>query len=101
MNCTDKAALIPEGREECYRQVARAEKELRAFLAAVQELYGDAAAAKAAEEWIALAGSLEAPLVKGVSIWRSVTILASSRLAMNHCGSKTQASPQTEEMDAQ
>ncbi len=82
----DDAVLIPIGSEQCYRQVAAAERQLNAFLKAVQALYGDGVADRAADDWIALAQSIQAPSVQGFPSWRYVTILASSRLAMDHFG---------------
>jgi hypothetical protein len=61
--------------------------ELSAFLRAVEALYGNAVVARAADEWIALAGSIDLPLLQRLPDWRRITVLASSRLAMSFCNS--------------
>lgn len=82
----DDDVVIPIGREECCRQVADAERELSAFLSAVQALYGDSAVKHAADDWIALAENIQLPSIQVFPNWRYVTILASSQLAIDHFG---------------
>ncbi len=86
----NNAVLISIDRGECHRQIALAEREVSAFFMTVRTTYGDDVAVRAVDDWIALAGSLQAPLFQGFPNWRYITILASSRLAMNHCGYKPQ-----------
>jgi hypothetical protein len=69
--------------EQCQRRVADAEKELGAFVAAVSRLWGPSAAARAAEYWIALAEGLSPHSVDSRPNWRQLTVLASSRLALD------------------
>jgi hypothetical protein len=63
--------------EKCRQQIADAEREMGAFVAAV----GPVAAVRAAEHWIELAESIGPPLEDGRPNWRKLTIMASSRLA--------------------
>lgn len=67
--------------DECERQFAAAQREMGAFVTAVGELFGRLEAARAAECWIELAESMEAPLVDGYPNWRRITITAVSQLA--------------------
>ena len=60
-----------------------AERELTAFYTAVNEMFGNAEAAFAANEWIDEARSLDSPLGLQISDWRRVTIRASARLAQH------------------
>lgn len=62
-------------------QFADAQRELEAFVMAAAELFGKMEAASAAEYWIQLAESMEAPLVDGYPNWRHITIAAASQLA--------------------
>jgi len=84
----------------CSQEIASAEVELGAFLKAVQSLYGDDAAARAADDWIGIVESAPVPAVGGLSNWRQVTVLASSRFASDHLGYKPQANWQMEGNDA-
>ena len=59
-----------------------AERELSAFVAAVAKLFGQAAADRAAECWVALAESVELPPVEGCLNWRRITIRAASHMAI-------------------
>jgi hypothetical protein len=67
--------------EECRRLIAEAEKEVTAFATAVSEIFGSAAAARAAEYWIELAETLSPHAVEGRPNWRKLTIMASCRVA--------------------
>ena len=67
--------------EQCRRLIAEAEKEVAAFATAVSEIFGSAAAARAAEYWIELAETLSPHAVEGGPNWRKLTIMASCRLA--------------------
>jgi hypothetical protein len=67
--------------DECRRLIAEAEKEVTAFATAVSEIFGSAAAARAAEYWIELAETLSPDAVDGCANWRKLTIMASCRVA--------------------
>jgi len=69
--------------EHCERQVAEAEKEMGAFVLAVGRVWGPAAAARAAEYWVELAEGASPLSVDGRPNWRQLTVLASSRLAVD------------------
>ena len=71
--------------EECRQQIADAEREMGAFVAAVGRHSGPVAAIRAAEHWIELAESIGPPSVDGRPNWRKLTIMASSRLATDSC----------------
>jgi len=71
--------------EECRQQIADAEREMGAFVAAVGRHSGPVAAIRAAEHWIELAESISPPSVDGRPNWRKLTIMASSRLATDSC----------------
>jgi hypothetical protein len=66
--------------------LASAERELSAFVTAVNEMFDAVQARRAAEDWIAeLAGTdeaIEAPVID----WRRVTIAAAVRLAGRNLG---------------
>jgi hypothetical protein len=67
--------------EGCRRLIAEAERELTAFITAVSEIFGPAAAVRAAEYWIELAETLGPDAVDGCANWRKLTIVASCRVA--------------------
>jgi len=69
--------------EHCERQVAEAEKEMGAFALAVGRVWGPEAAARAAEYWVELAEGASPLSVDGRPNWRQLTVLASSRLAVD------------------
>jgi hypothetical protein len=72
----------PQGScEGCRRLIAEAEREMGAFVSAVREISGSAAAARAAEYWIELAETVSPLAQEGRPNWRELTIMASSRLA--------------------
>ena len=78
------ATLSPEDAPCCKRcesQLIAAKRELGAFLMAVCALFGKAKAVRAADHWIALAESMEAPLVGGYPNRRDITFAAASQLA--------------------
>jgi hypothetical protein len=56
--------------EECRQQIADAEREMGAFVAAVAQHSGPVAAIRAAEHWLELAESMNPTLVDGRSICR-------------------------------
>jgi hypothetical protein len=62
--------------EECRQQIADAEREMAAFVAAVARHSGPVAAVRAAEHWVELAESMNPTLVDGRPIWRELTIMA-------------------------
>jgi hypothetical protein len=72
-------------RERCQRQVAEAEKEMGAFVIAVERMRGAATAARAAEIWVELAEGAVPPSSDGLPNWRQLTVLASMRLAADSC----------------
>jgi hypothetical protein len=67
--------------EGCRQLIAEAEREIAAFFAAVREIFGSAAAVRAAEYWIELAETVSPHAVEGRPNWRKLTIMASCRLA--------------------
>ena len=69
--------------EHCQRQVAEAEKEMGAFVLAVGRVWGRVAAARAAEYWVESAEGARPLSVDGRPNWRQLTVLASSRLAVD------------------
>lgn len=79
----ESALLIPMTCEDCDRQISLARKELGAFLTAVQQLYGDNVVARVAEVWLTLLESPQPPWGDGRLTWRHITIVASSRLAID------------------
>lgn len=93
----EAAALVSSHCEQCVRQLTAAERELGAFLMAVQRLYGENAVAQATDEWIAAAAGTHLSSVDGRPNWRSITILASSNLAMERFRQGTRGSSQEEE----
>jgi hypothetical protein len=70
--------------EGCRQQIADAEREVGAFVAAVRQHSGPVAAVRAAEHWIELVESISPVLVDGRPNWRKLTIIASSRLATDN-----------------
>jgi hypothetical protein len=58
-----------------------AERELSAFLAAVETLFGPEQAKLSAEEWLDAIDQVLGPNQPTSRDWRAVTIVASSRLA--------------------
>jgi hypothetical protein len=70
--------------EECRQQIADAEREMGAFVAAVARHSGPVAAVRAAEHWLELAESMNPTLVDGRPDWRKLTIMAASRLATDY-----------------
>jgi hypothetical protein len=83
-------------RKGCRQEIANAERELGAFLKAVQSLYGDATAARAAADWISILESAPVTAFRGLPNWRHVKVRASSRLAISHLCYKSQDSRQME-----
>jgi hypothetical protein len=69
------------GGEECRPLIAEAEREIGAFVSAVREIFGSAAAARAAEYWIEFAETVSPAEGEGRPNWRKLTIMASCRLA--------------------
>jgi hypothetical protein len=58
-----------------------AEKELAAFVHAVQELFGPEQARQSTEDWLEELESMDLPRGNAVSSWRPVTIASAIRLA--------------------
>ena len=75
-------SVAPNQDDVCRRQLAEAERETGAYCTAVAELFGEAAAAKAAECWIELVEAKDLPAFDDHRNWREITILAASRLAI-------------------
>ena len=71
----------PDSRLRCKRELARAMREMGAFVMAVRKLYGSEDAARAAEYWIERAERAKAPLIDGYLNWRQITIAAADQLA--------------------
>jgi hypothetical protein len=67
--------------EGCRQLIAEAEREITAFFTAVRDIFGSAAAVRAAEYWIELAEAVSPHAVEGRPNWRKLTIMASCRLA--------------------
>jgi hypothetical protein len=67
--------------EQCQRQVLDAEREISAFVIAVERTCGPVVAFRAAEYCIELAESISLPSDGGCPDWRKLTVMASSRLA--------------------
>lgn len=84
----------------CCQEIESAERELGAFLKAVQSLYGDDVVTSAADTWIGILESALVPVFRGLPNWRHVTVRASSRLALSLFGYKQQESEQMEGNDA-
>ena len=63
--------------------MAEAEREVGAFVAVVREIFGAAAAARAGEDWVELAETVNLSPAEGTHTWRKLTIMASCRLAAN------------------
>jgi hypothetical protein len=70
--------------EKCLQQIADAEREMGAFVAAVGRHSGPVAAVSAAEHWIELSESISPTSVDGRPNWRELTIMASCRLATDN-----------------
>jgi hypothetical protein len=67
--------------QECRRLVAEAEKEIGAFVSAVREIFGSAAADRAAHYWVELTETVSPQALGRHANWRKLTIMASCRLA--------------------
>ena len=72
-----------DGGERCQRLIAEAEREITAFVTAVSEIFGSAAAVRAAEYWIELAETVSPHALEAGPNWRKLTIMASARLAVD------------------
>src|SRR6266853_3644498 len=62
--------------------IVLAEKELSAFIRAVQKLFGAEQARKSALHWIEELGRMDWPSGDSIPDWRQVTVVASARLAL-------------------
>ena len=65
----------------CSDQKLSAERELSAFIAAVTELFGSEQARLSAQDWLDELESMDRPTPFASRDWRTVTIVASARLA--------------------
>jgi hypothetical protein len=63
------------------RLLPRAERELAAFAAAVNYLFGSAYVGQSIEDWVEEFESLDRPEGEVIPDWRRVTIAAAARLA--------------------
>lgn len=72
---------VPASILRCRDQLDMAERELSAFFAAVETLFGPEQANISAEDWIDATEQLLGPNQPTNRDWRAVTIAASSRLA--------------------
>jgi hypothetical protein len=61
--------------------LASAQRELSAFITAVNELFGAEQARRAAEDWIEVSAGTDEPIEAPVIYWCRVTIAAAARLA--------------------
>jgi hypothetical protein len=66
--------------------LASAERELSAFVTAVNEMFDAVQARRAAEDWIAELAGTDEPIEAPVIDWRRVTIAAAVRLAGRNLG---------------
>jgi hypothetical protein len=84
--------------KECGRHFIAAEREMSAFVKALDLLFGRVESLRAEAYWLALAESADVPLVDGYPAWRNITILAADRFAStivkvaNQRGSKEEIS---------
>ena len=74
--------------------LASAERELSAFITAVNELFGAEKARQAAENWIEELERTDWPSEAPVIDWRRVTIAAAARLARRNKGRLSRKSTQ-------
>ena len=65
--------------------VHMAERELAAFVGAVNELFGSEEARISTAEWIEELLAADRPIGPDITDWRRITIIASSRLANRVC----------------
>jgi len=66
---------------DCRDDLRTAERELRAFMNAVEQLFGRAAALDAARIWINRVETANLSTLNGHPKWRDITIMAASQLA--------------------
>jgi hypothetical protein len=67
--------------QECGRHLIASEREMCAFVKAVDLLFGKVESLRAGEYWLALAESSDVSLIDGYPVWRDITIQAAYRLA--------------------
>src|SRR5258708_38925682 len=86
--CTlDKRKISMNSETDRYIQLANcffvaAEKELSAFMSAVQKLFGPEQARQSALHWIEELERMDWPSGESIPDWRRATVLASARLAL-------------------
>jgi len=80
--------------ETCGKHYAAASRELGSFVAAVRALFGEAEAARAAEQWVALMERMELPILNANYNWRYFTVTSARQLATRRL-SGTETSPAT------
>src|SRR5439155_27391162 len=84
----DKRKISRNSETDRYIQLANdflvlAEKELSAFIRAVQKLFGAEQARKSALHWIEELERMEWPSGDSIPDWRQATVVASARLALS------------------
>jgi len=67
--------------QECGRHFIAAEREMCAFVKAVDLLFGRVESLSAEDYWLALAESADVPLIDGYPVWSDITIQAADRFA--------------------
>lgn len=82
-HCVAVEQTLQNLQPDCIHWQLSAEKELRAFLAAVGELHGERASQLAAGYWLNHLSLLKVPLCFSIpeSLWRTVSIAAAAQLA--------------------
>ena len=83
----DKGKISRDSETDRYTQVANdlivlAEKELSAFIRAVQKLFGAEQARQSALHWIEELERMDWPSGDSIPDWRQATVVASARLAL-------------------
>jgi len=83
----DKRKMSMNSETDRYIQLANcfvvaAEKELSAFMSAVQKLFGPEQARQSALRWIEELERMDSPSGESIPDWRRATVLASARLAL-------------------
>src|SRR5258706_2573983 len=83
----DKRKISRNSETDRYIQLANdflelAEKELSAFIRAVQKLFGAEQARQSALDWIEELARMDSPSGDSIPAWRQATVVASGRLAL-------------------
>jgi hypothetical protein len=67
--------------KDCEVHLIAAERELSAFVKAIDLLFGKVESLRAAEYWLTLADSAEIPMTDRCPNWRGITVQAADRFA--------------------